>query len=147
MKKQAAFFFGSGISRPSALPSVYNISDTAANDEWYFHTDQRFYPGLAPGSTTIDPTTAAVQAFLKSVNDIAADYLTDLARHRSSRRPHYEDWFSLVEQASRTSIDHVPNLVVVECLRRMRQQTAPIHCGFKAGTVGRDGFGRLAQLW
>lgn len=146
MGKQAAFLFGSGISIPSRLPSVYDISKAALSGDWHHHTDQNFYPGLHPGSSTIDPATAAVKEFLTRVNACAADYLADVSRYRVSRRPHYEDWFSLVEQASRSEIDHVPNLATVDFLRRLRSETASVHCGFSKGIIGRDGFGQLAEM-
>lgn len=128
------------------MPSVYDITQAALTRDWHFHTPQSFHPGLRPGSTTADAVTVAVKRFLASVNDCTADYLAELSRYRPSRRPHYEDWFSLVEQASRTETDHTPNLATVEFLRRLRSRTAPIHCGFNAGTVGRDGFGQLAEI-
>ena len=146
MKKQAAFFFGSGISFPSQMPSVYDISKAALAEDWRFHTDQCFYPGHHPGSSAPDAVTVAAKGFLTKVNDCAADYLTDLSRHRVSRKPHYEDWFSLAEQASRLATDYTPNLAVVEFLRCLRRETAPYHCGFDRGPVGVDGFVGLAII-
>jgi hypothetical protein len=146
MRKQAAFFFGSGISFPSKMPSVYDITKSALAEDWHFHTDQCFYPGRHPGAPAPDAVTVAAKGFLTKVNECAADYLTDLSRHRVSRKPHYEDWFSLAEQASRLATDYTPNLAVVEFLRCLRRETAQYHCGFDRGPVGVDGFVGLATI-
>lgn len=100
MKKQAAFFFGSGISFPSGMPSVGKLTSDAIECDWHLHTDSNFYPGFAPGNAGLDATTSAVRAFLLKVNDCAADYIADIARFGTTRSPLYEDWFSLLAQAA-----------------------------------------------
>lgn len=142
---QAAFFFGSGISIPSGMPSVYQISKAVSDEEWHLHTDGSFLPGPNPNPLIPDAVTPVVKAFLAKVADCAADYLAELARPAAGRKPHYEDLFSLAEQALRPETDHVPNLAAVEFLRRLRRETASLHCGFKGGSVGGDGFVGLAS--
>jgi hypothetical protein len=145
MQKQAAFFFGSGISYPSDMPSVSQISRSALDEDWWFdYSNPKFFPGRNP-SGAADETTEAVKGFLRVINAISADYLSDLSRSRATRKPHYEDWFSLAAQAAEPEVNHVPNLAVVECLRRLRRETASFHCGFKSGTTGAHGFVGLAH--
>lgn len=146
MKNQAAFFFGSGISIPSDMPSVYQITNAAFGEEWHLATDGNFRPGPNPNAHIPDSVTPVVKTFLAKVSDCAADYLAELARPNAGRKPHYEDLFSLAEQALRPETDHVPNLAAVEFLRRLRRETAPLHCGFRGGSVGGEGFVGLAAV-
>jgi hypothetical protein len=143
-KLQAAFFFGSGISYPSEMPDVYQITN-AARGKWHLGSDGRFSPGPDQNPDIPDDVTPAVQAFLEKVSDCAADYIAELHRPKAGRKPHYEDLFSLAEQAWRPEMDHVPNLVAVEFLRRLRRETASLHCGFKGKSTGDDGFIALAR--
>lgn len=144
MKKQVAFFFGSGISIPSGFPSVYDITKAARDEDWHLYSGGSFWPGANPNPMIPDTVTPTVKAFLAKVSDCAADYLAELARPAAGRDPHYEDLFSLAEQALRPETDHVPNLAAVEFLRRLRRETASLHCGFNGGSVGGDGFVGLA---
>lgn len=127
------------------MPSVYQITDAALAGEWHLHTDGSFQPGRNPNRLIPDKVTPLVQGFLAKVHDCAADYLTDLARPATGRKPHYEDLFSLAEQALRPETDHVPNLAAVEFLRRLRRDTASLHSGFMGGSVGGNGFVGLAS--
>jgi SIR2-like domain len=145
MKSQAAFFFGSGISFDSEMPSVQEITTSSLSGDWHLHTDGRFYPGPNPNLLIPDCITPRVMSFLSKVTDCAADYRAELARPEAGIRPHYEDLFSLAEQAARAETDHVPNLATVEFLRRLRRDTASLHCGYKGGPSGSDGFVGLAQ--
>jgi hypothetical protein len=140
--KKAAFFFGSGISRPSGMPSVEGITNDALTGDWWCHTDLSFLPGPNPNPLIPDHITPAVKEFLRRVSVCASDYIAELARPRPGRKPHYEDLFSLAEQAMRPETDHVPNLAAVEFLRRLRREAADLHCGFKS-RIG-DGFVGLA---
>lgn len=144
MKKQVAFLFGSGISFPSQMPSVSQITDAALDEEWHLSADGRFMRGPNPSNHDHDVVTPVVKAFLSSVRDCAADYLSDLARPDASRKPHYEDLFSLTEQVLRCETDHTPNLAVAEFLRKLRQRTASLYCGFNGDSVGGVGFVGLA---
>ena len=128
MKSQAAFFFGSGISFDSEMPSVHEITAVALGGDWHLHTDGRFYPGANSNPLIPDEITPVVKRFLEKVADCAADYRAELARPHAAVRPHYEDLFSLAEQAARAETDHVPNLATVEFVRRLRRESAPLHC-------------------
>ncbi len=139
--KTAALFFGSGISIPSGLPSVQDISDAALNGKWRKHTDQNFYP-THPGSTKSDPVVLSIQSFLGILSRIATEYPVALGVTRIS---HYEDWFSLAEQVARLAYDFTPNLATVEFLRRLKKETEPIYAGFKDGIAGLDAFSSLAD--
>jgi SIR2-like protein len=139
---QAAFFFGSGISIPSGLPSTYQITEAVFNEDWHLDSQGIFWPGANSNPYIPDNVTPLVRDFLHVVYDRAADYLAELSTSTSGRRPHYEDLFSLAEQASRPETDHVPNLAAVEFVRRLRRDTAHLHSGFKANAG--EGFVGLA---
>ena len=126
------------------MPSVHEITAAALSDDWYLHSNGRFCPGANPNPLITDEITPVVKDFLKKVADCAADYRAELARPRAAIRPHYEDLFSLAEQAARAETDHVPNLATVEFLRRLRLESAPLHCGFKGGSLGGEGLVGLA---
>lgn len=145
MKLQAAFFFGSGISYDSGMPSVHEITTAALQGDWHFHTtDGRFYPGANPNPLIPDDVTPNVKRFLKKVANFASDYRAELAGPHAAVSPHYEDLFSLAEQAARAEADHVPNLATVEFVRRLRSETEPLHSGFNIGNPGK-GFVGLAR--
>jgi hypothetical protein len=127
------------------MPSVYQITKAAHDEEWHLKSDGRYYPGPNTNPAIPDTVTPIVKAFLVKLSDCAADYLAELARPSAGRKPHYEDLFSLAEQASRAETDHVPNLASVEFLRRLRRETASLHCAFKGGSVGGEGFVGLAN--
>ena len=83
--------------------------------------------------------TPVVKPFLEEVYSLAADYITTLSNGEHVRAPHYEDLFSLTEQATRTFSDFVPNLAVTEFARELRKRTATLHVGKV------DGFNGLAE--
>ena len=145
MKKQAAFLFGSGISIPSKVPSVYQITDAARDEDWHLTTLKTFEPGVDPNPLSTDAVTPSVKAFLATLTTYAADCLNELKHLHGSRRPHYEDLFSLAEQAARPETDHAPNLAVVEFVRRLRKDTESLHLNFKGGSGVHDGFVGLAE--
>lgn len=126
------------------MPSVQEITASALSGDWHLNSVGRFYAGLNPNPLIPDNITPIVTKFLSKVADCAADYRAELARPGSGSKPHYEDLFSLAEQAARAETDHVPNLATVEFLRRLRRDTASLHCGYKGGPSGLDGFVGLA---
>jgi len=145
VKTQAAFFFGSGISFASGMPSVQEITDSALSGKWHLHTLGSFCPGPHPSPQIPDCITPRVMRFLSKVADCAADYRAELARPGTGSKPHYEDLFSHSEQAGRAESDHVPNLATVEFVRRLRRDTASLHCGYKGEPSGSEGFVGLAN--
>lgn len=138
--KRAAFFFGAGISKLSGKPLASDITHFALKDEWHRTTEGRFCPGPKPNPHHLqcveDHVTPLVQQFLAALMEIASDYVCELSRSRTSRKVHYEDLFSLAEQASHLEDDPAPNLAVVEFLRRLRRQTGSIYGGFEGGPSG-----------
>jgi SIR2-like domain len=147
--KRAGFFFGAGISTPSGKPLSREITEAALHGQWYLHSDQSFLPGRKPNAYAVrlmeDTITPKVQQFLGRLKKLAEDYVTQLSRPEKPREIHYEDLFSLAEQAFRSHLDHVPNLAVVEFLRRLDQETQDLHANFKGGTSGGDGLTGLAE--
>lgn len=148
MARKAAFFFGSGISLasyPPGVASVWGITDSIFNADWHFTTAKTFAAGPNPNPLIPDDVTPAVKEFLKCVKNCADEYIKALSKRRPARPLHYEDLFSLAEQASRPELDHVQNLAVIEFLQRLRRDTLPIHSSFANPVAGSDSFVSLAQ--
>lgn len=127
------------------MPLAGEITAAAFDEDWHFNSDQTFSPGLEHNPAFEDRVTPAVKDFLSKVTECAADYLKEVMGASRPRVVHYEDLFSLAEQASRTEIDHTPNLAVVEFRRRLKRETASLHSNFQAGVGGLAGFTRLAE--
>jgi hypothetical protein len=147
--KKAAFFFGSGISYPSfdmGVASVDGITDAAFTEEWHYTTCKTFAHGKKPSPYIPDDVTPAVLAFLKQVRMCADQYIAYLEKPAKARNSHYEDLFSLAEQASQPESTYVPNLAVVQFLLRLRRDTRSIYSRFKNPVSGSDPFVTLAQL-
>lgn len=146
--KRAAFFFGAGISKASKKPVASDITRSALQDQWYLAGEMVFLPGPKPNLYRVqaleDSVTPVVQQFLLKLKDMGSDYITELSQPQTAREIHYEDLFSLAEQAFRSESDYVPNLAVVEFLRRLRKETSLLHSGFK-GTAGGTGLSELAE--
>lgn len=153
MPKKAAFFFGSGISLASFprvgsinVASVTGITNSVFNEDWHYTSCRIFVPGPNPNPLIPDTTTPVAKAFLEKVRICADDYLAQLATSSPPRAAHYEDLFSLAEQASRSENDHVPNLAVLEFTRRLRRDTQPLYSNFINPIGGSDNFVALAQI-
>ena len=127
MGRQIAFFFGSGISYATGMPQVAGITKSALEDEWHLQTLQRYLPGPNGNPNIPDLTTPKVQEFLHSLSQIAKGYIADTTRAGSGAPPHYEDLYSLAEQARRVNEDHVPNLAVVPLWRELEKETKELH--------------------
>jgi hypothetical protein len=157
MPRKAAFFFGSGISLASFprvasavgstnVASVAGITNSVFNDDWHYTSIGIFLHGPNPNPLIPDDVTPVAKAFLEKVRACAEDYLAQLASALPPRAAHYEDLFSLAEQASRTETDHVPNLAVLEFTRRLRRETQGLYAAFKNPVAGSDNFAKLAEI-
>ena len=145
MGKQAAFFFGSGISYASGLPSVKEITDAALHEQWHLNTDCSFSEGPNRNPHIPDTVTPVIQEFLRKLFRIAADCKEELAHTTPAEPPHYEELFSLSEQIMRAKNDHVPNLATADFFRRVCSETAYLHIGFQGGSSGLPGLCGLAD--
>ena len=143
--KRAAFFFGAGISKASGKPLASEITERALRTQWHLTSKNDFLPGPEPSFAPSDSVTPAVQRFLTILYSISGEYILELSRTPVPRKAHYEDLFSLAEQAFRPASDHVPNLAVVEFLRRLRAETFSLHTGFRWDGSGGVGFAGLAE--
>src|SRR5882762_8218094 len=87
-------FFGSGISRPSGMPMIDDISRALFSGKWHKHTNGLFY-SLPEGMTP--PTGATVadlaQGFLQALHEHAVTYL----QPRNGGNTNYEHLFSSAE--------------------------------------------------
>ncbi|MBN2069235.1 MAG: SIR2 family protein [Opitutales bacterium] len=145
MGKQAAFFFGSGISYASGSPSVDDITIAALKEHWHFCTEGIFLRGVNSNHCIPDQVTPLVQAFLQRLFKIAADCKAEVTRITPALPPHYEELFSLSAQIVNVEQDHIPNLAIVDYLRRVRSDTADLYIGYKGGPSGLSDLGGLAE--
>lgn len=149
MSKKAAFFFGSGISYPSfdrGVASVEGITNALFTDDWHYTTCRTFAHGKKPSPYIPDEVTPAVQEFLKKVRICADEYIAYLDKTKAPRAAHYEDLFSLAEQASQPESTFVPNLAIIPFLERLRTDTKTVYSSFPNPIAGSDAFVTLAQL-
>ena len=86
-------FVGSGVSYPSGLPCVNEITRRLLEDTWYRGGNERFYPGTAGDAHyRQDKWAPFLQELLKYLKSVADQY-----QARRERRPTtYEDLYSLV---------------------------------------------------
>src|SRR5256886_16165742 len=85
-RKSAAFFFGSGVSRPSKAPMMDEITKAALNHDWEEHTNSRFYPArVTPGKEA-----RRVKQFLHLLKSNIVGHL----RSHDERESNYEDLYS-----------------------------------------------------
>lgn len=143
--KQAAFFFGSGISVPSGLPRVYDITNAIFDDDWHFTSCKRFFPGKNHNPAFIDSTTPRVVEFLGIVKEFASEYISKLPEWGNGPEPHYEHLYSLVEQAHLVSTSHVANLAVVEFSDRLKNSVSNISNDFRGIGPGAGEFADLCE--
>ncbi|MDZ4289107.1 MAG: hypothetical protein U0984_14160, partial [Prosthecobacter sp.] len=63
-------FLGSGVSLPTGLPRVGELTEAIMWQHWHLNTDQLFYSGKAEAWSMADPTET-VQCFLRYLKGIA----------------------------------------------------------------------------
>ena len=143
--KKAAFFFGSGVSIPSGLPRVDDITNAIFEDDWFFTSCKRFAQGRNTNPAFVDNTTSKVIKFLGIVKSMADEYIAKLPEWQNGSKSHYEHLFSLVEQAYLVSISHVANLAVVEFALRLQAASKNITKGFRGSGGGDDEFTDLCE--
>lgn len=111
-------FLGSGISLPTGLPDLSEITAQLFQKEWHKHSDQTFYPGPSPNPHDQgDEYVFVVKSFLKLLNEFSAPYLLD----RRSAKTNYEDIYYLCRQIvdnERLEIDNPAIEPFVRIIRR-----------------------------
>lgn len=109
-------FFGSGISFPSNLPNVDELTIKVLNDRWHDHSDQTFYRGDHPSDYFQEQNIVPrLQTFLKLLKDFADEYF--LSRERS--KTNYEDLFYICQQISDDQRHEIDNPVISPFLEKI----------------------------
>lgn len=109
-------FLGSGISLPSGVPGVQELTDSILTGEWYQHTDRRFYAGSsAPGLSNPVPV---LQEFLGKLKPLA-----DQCHPLDGQKGNYEDLYFLAEQISDDARSQVDNPAIHPFVRELKAQT------------------------
>ncbi|MDB6019239.1 MAG: hypothetical protein JWR19_3728 [Pedosphaera sp.] len=111
-------FLGSGVSKPSGLPCVGEITDALLNDPWVRHTNGVFYPanGVTAGLKEITPT---LQRFLKLLKSYADGY----SALRNGQESNYEDLFYLARQLADDSRGTIYNPAILGFVNEVRART------------------------
>lgn len=93
--KSILFFFGSGVSFPSGLPSANEITNKILIGEWNRHTDSNFYPGRNTNPVFAkNDITPKIQIFLKFIKEYADEYFAK----RMIGEANYEHIYFIVNQ-------------------------------------------------
>lgn len=88
-------FFGSGISFPTGLPCIQELTSQILDGQWHDHTDQNFYKGKHPNKFfEEDNIVPKLQKFLKIIQEDADQYLVK----RNRPKANYEDLYFICNQ-------------------------------------------------
>jgi len=89
-------FLASGVSSPSRLPTVSEITDDLLSGEWSIHTDGRYFRGEDPSPFLADEHRATPeQQALVALRDAILPFLR---RNDTKREVNYEDLFYVLRQ-------------------------------------------------
>jgi SIR2-like domain len=113
-------FVGSGISRPSGLPGVEELTSRLLNDKWFQHTNSRFYCGNQ-GTARFNDPTQILQEFLKMLKPLAAQ-----CHPRSGQKGNYEDLHFLAEQIADAARGEVDNPAIHPFVLALKAQAKPL---------------------
>jgi hypothetical protein len=108
-------FLGSGVSLPSRLPRVDELTREVLSGEWYKHTDQLFYSGRNPSFIDADPTLV-IQRFLRFLKGLADSGFAKEGRAEAN----YEDLFFICKQLQEHEDGMGRNMSILPFLESMR---------------------------
>lgn len=118
-------FFGSGVSVPTGLGTVTEITEKVLLGEYHRHTDSNFYPGLHPSPWLQElDITPHIQAFLRVLYDYHKQFFVDQGYPASE--PNYEHLYHLCEQISMTQLGYEENAAVWEFIKKIKAETEEI---------------------
>src|SRR6266536_3142341 len=113
-------FLGSGVSYPSGLPSVNELTQSLLNDQWIQHTDGCFYPaGVGPRGLN-DPAHI-LQDFLALLMPHA-----DRSHAMTGRKANYEDLYFLAEQVAEDVRGWADNPAIHPFISELKRQTTQL---------------------
>lgn len=119
-----AMFLGSGVSFPSKLPSVAEVTRSLLEEEWYSETDGCFYRGLNSDKALRDRDWVLhIQFLLKSLKEHADAYLSS----RTKAKATYEDLYYLARQIVDEESEQVLNPAVESYVSRVRKDVDDAH--------------------
>ncbi|MGH7969522.1 MAG: hypothetical protein ACREIC_12415 [Limisphaerales bacterium] len=113
-------FLSSGISRPSGLLGVHELTTDVLNGEWFYHTDGRFYPG-APGAAQVNDPTEILQKFLSLLAPSA-----DRCHPLDGQKGNYEDLYFLAEQIADNARGQVDNPAIHPFVSQLKEQVSTL---------------------
>lgn len=109
-------FLGSGISFPSKLPNVNELTRKVLNDSWYNKPDQMFYPGNYPPNYFQERNIVPrLQGFLKLLKEFADEYFLNRERFEAN----YEDLFYLCQQIADDQSHEIDNPAILPFIEKL----------------------------
>ncbi|RYD77729.1 MAG: hypothetical protein EOP84_15180, partial [Verrucomicrobiaceae bacterium] len=108
-------FLGSGVSLPTQLPGVDELTRAVLSGEWHKHTDQLFYSGRNPSVIDADPTLV-IQRFLRFLKGLADAGFAKEGRAEAN----YEDLFFICKQLQEHEDGMGRNVSILPFLESMR---------------------------
>lgn len=108
-------FLGSGVSLPTGLPSVGQLTGSILTGEWHLHTDQLFYRGRNNNPAFKDPTSE-VQRFLRFLKGLAD---AGFAKERRDAA-NYEDLYYICDQLTEHEEGMGRNVSILPFLESIR---------------------------
>jgi len=116
-------FLGSGISFPTGLPNVNQITESLLNDKWFDHSDLTFVKGEHPSvylrSQNIVPK---LQSFLRIIKEDNDKFL----KTRYNRTSNYEDLFYICDQIYSHESGEIDNPALIPFIEYLTKRTREI---------------------
>lgn len=112
-------FLGSGVSYPSGIPCVDQITKKVLSGDWHKHTDQRFYAGSK------DEYVLRIQKLLGLLKKEADTYFSE--RWPRKGEANYEDLFFLCQQIVDEETAEILNPAVKKFVDSFRSKAAPLY--------------------
>jgi len=114
-------FLGSGVSIPSGMPDISQITDALFQEEWHHHTDDRFYPGPNKNINIPDKLTPGIVNYLLIIRN--------LLRFRLQPDT-YEDLYYILQQIKRNN-----NQAIYDFMEKIKFMLSTIDFGDSSYTI------------
>ncbi len=108
-------FLGSGVSFPTRLPGVGELTHAVQSGEWHKHTDQLFYRGVNQSFIDANPTPV-IQRFLRFLKGLADAGFAKEGRAEAN----YEDLFFICKQLEEHEDGMGRNMSILPFLESIR---------------------------
>lgn len=122
MPRDIAIFFGSGVSIPTGLPNVGELTRRILEDSYFRHTDDNYYPGENPSPQLQQfDRTHLLQRFLGRMHSYQAQFLREFAS--AGVMSNYEHLYHLCDQIQRCIHGIESNSALWEFIKYIEDRT------------------------